>query len=150
MTLCHRKGCKGTSFPAYLQKPLSYAKYNICQRTQLFRVTFCIQIVLINKTDKNMQYPKASQHFSYLCRVRKLITYGEKCFAPLSRNLENFTRVRTPMTLITCSAYIILIYTVKCGVLFICSQVFQNLYSNRQASHTFLLCNITQIVPMQK
>ena len=42
------------------------------------------------------------------------------------------------MTLITCSAYIIPIYTVKCGVLLVCSQVFQNLYSNRQASHTFL------------
>lgn len=61
-----------------------------------------------------------------------------KVFAPLSRNLENFKRVRTTMTLITCSAYIIPIYTAKCGVLFICSQVFQNLYSNKQVSHTFL------------
>lgn len=42
------------------------------------------------------------------------------------------------MALFACSAYIIPIYTAKCGVLFICSQVFQNLYSNKQVSHTFL------------
>lgn len=95
-------------------------------------------ITLQKEKAKTIQYPEASRYFSYLCRVRQLTTYGEKYFAPLSRNLENFTRVRTSMTLITCSAYIVPIYTVKCGVLLICSQVFQNLYSNRQASHTFL------------